>query len=42
MVGVAPKEDGDERVRGRGTSEAQGIEEPAVVAEWLFYIRYDR
>ena len=42
VLDVAPKEDGDDLVRVRATIEAEGIEEPAVVAEWLFYIRYDR
>lgn len=42
LVSVEPRNDGDELVRVDATIEAEGIDKPAVVAEWLFYLRYDR
>lgn len=42
VTGVEPRNDGDELVRLHATVEAEGIEKPAVVADWSFYIRYER
>ena len=42
VTGVEPRNDGDELVRLHATVEAEGIGKPAVVADWSFYVRYER
>ena len=40
VVEVESRPDGDERVRLTAVVEAEGIDRPAVVADWLIYFRY--
>ncbi|MBT3245213.1 MAG: MaoC family dehydratase [Actinobacteria bacterium] len=40
ITGVETRDGGDDLVRTNAVVEAEGYERPALVADWLFYVRY--